>query len=148
MEGSLIEIKPLPCGLWLYAQVNSVRIELASQTPVGHWELLGSECEGLPSMLELDLETSKEWVYIILAADHLFSKIKPKRLSQAETMEEVDHQFLWRNDECSPKCKLKTTSRCCASVLRNIRSSGHSSSIFFLPPPEPSMMLGRDYVWE
>ena len=91
MEGSLIEIKPSLCGIRCYLQVNSVRIELASQTSVGHRELLGVECEGLSSMLEV---TSNEWVYIILVAEHLFSKVKPNRLFQAETMEEVDHLFV------------------------------------------------------
>lgn len=43
-------------------------------------------------MLELGLETLEEWIYIILVTGHLF--LKPKRLFQAEMMEEVDHLFV------------------------------------------------------
>lgn len=33
------------------------------------------------------------WVYVILVADHLFLRVKPERMFQAETMGEIDHFF-------------------------------------------------------
>lgn len=53
-----------------------------------------------------------------------------------------------RNDDRSPKYKLKTTFSCCVSYPKEHKTLRPLGNNFLLIPLEPSMMLGRDYVQE
>lgn len=68
----------------------------------------------------------KQWQVRIYNLSHrsFIYKSKSKEIVPSRNYGAIDHFFMWRNDECGPKYNLKTTLSCCASMHRNMRTSG------------------------